>query len=34
LREISAELKERGYLNDNGKPFAAMSIRNMLEASS
>jgi DNA invertase Pin-like site-specific DNA recombinase len=34
LREISAELAKRGHVNDAGRPFAAMSIANMLEASS
>ena len=32
LREIADELTRRGHLNQNGRPFAAMSIRNMLEA--
>jgi DNA invertase Pin-like site-specific DNA recombinase len=32
LREISAELAKRGHLNDAGRPFAAVSIANMLEA--
>jgi hypothetical protein len=31
LREISAELAKRGYLNERGKPFNAMSIKNMVE---
>jgi DNA invertase Pin-like site-specific DNA recombinase len=30
LREISRELAARGYLNQQGRPFAAISIRNML----
>jgi hypothetical protein len=30
LREISAELAKRGHVNNAGRPFAAMSIRNML----
>ena len=30
LREIAAELAKHGYLNEHGKPFAAMSVRNML----
>lgn len=30
LREVSAELARLGYLNVNGKPFAAMSVRSML----
>jgi DNA invertase Pin-like site-specific DNA recombinase len=30
LREVSAELARLGYLNVNGKPFAAMSIKSML----
>jgi hypothetical protein len=30
LREISAELAKRGHVNSAGRPFAAMSIRNML----
>jgi DNA invertase Pin-like site-specific DNA recombinase len=32
LREISAELAKRGYLNERGQPFNAMSIKNMVEA--
>jgi DNA invertase Pin-like site-specific DNA recombinase len=30
LRAISAELAARGYLNENGRPFAAASIKSML----
>jgi DNA invertase Pin-like site-specific DNA recombinase len=30
LREVAAELARLGYLNINGKPFAAMSIKSML----
>ncbi len=30
LREVAAALAERGYLNQRGKPFSAMSVRNML----
>lgn len=30
LREISAELARRGYLNERGTPFAAQSIASML----
>jgi hypothetical protein len=30
---VSAELAQRGYLNERGQPFSAMSVRNMLEAS-
>jgi DNA invertase Pin-like site-specific DNA recombinase len=30
LRAISTELAARGYLNENGRPFAAASIKNML----
>jgi DNA invertase Pin-like site-specific DNA recombinase len=32
LRDISAELASRGYVNENGRPFAAASIKSMLEA--
>jgi DNA invertase Pin-like site-specific DNA recombinase len=31
LREVSAELANRGHVNSAGRPFAAMAIRNMLE---
>jgi DNA invertase Pin-like site-specific DNA recombinase len=31
LRAISAELVAQGYLNENGRPFAATSIKNMLD---
>ena len=31
LRKISAELAAAGYLNERGKPFAANSVKNMLE---
>jgi DNA invertase Pin-like site-specific DNA recombinase len=31
LREIAAALAEAGHLNEAGRPFAAMSIRNMVE---
>jgi hypothetical protein len=30
LRDVAAELARLGYLNVNGKAFAAMSIRSML----
>jgi hypothetical protein len=30
LREIAAELAQRGHLNEQGKPFSAMSVRSML----
>jgi hypothetical protein len=30
LRDVAAELARLGYLNANGKPFAAMSIKSML----
>ena len=30
LREISAELAERGFMNERGKPFSAASINSML----
>jgi hypothetical protein len=30
LRQISAELKAQGYLNEKGRPFAAASIKSML----
>jgi len=30
LREISAALAEQGYMNERGKPFSAMSVKNML----
>jgi hypothetical protein len=30
LRSVSAELARLGYLNINGKPFAAMSIKSIL----
>ena len=29
-REISVKLAEAGHLNVNGKPYAAMSVRNMV----
>jgi hypothetical protein len=31
LRAISAELATQGFLNENGRPFAAASIRSMLD---
>jgi hypothetical protein len=31
LRAISAELATQGFLNENGRPFAAASIRSMIE---
>jgi hypothetical protein len=30
LREISAELAQRGHLNERGRPFSAASINSML----
>jgi DNA invertase Pin-like site-specific DNA recombinase len=30
LRQISAELEARGFLNENGRPFAAASVKSML----
>jgi hypothetical protein len=30
LRDVAAELARLGYLNVNGKPYAAMSIKSML----
>jgi len=30
LREISRELAERGHFNQIGRPFSAVSVRNML----
>jgi DNA invertase Pin-like site-specific DNA recombinase len=30
LREVSRELAQRGHLNHAGRPFSAMSVRNML----
>jgi DNA invertase Pin-like site-specific DNA recombinase len=30
LRAISAELAEQGHVNEHGRPFSAMSIKNML----
>jgi hypothetical protein len=30
LRAISAALAAQGYVNENGRPFAATSIKNML----
>jgi hypothetical protein len=30
LREISAALAKAGFVNVNGAPYAAMSVRNML----
>jgi hypothetical protein len=30
LRDVAAELAQLGYLNINGKPFAAMSIKSMV----
>jgi hypothetical protein len=32
LRDISAELAQRGIMNERGKPFSAASISSMLEA--
>ena len=32
LREISAELARLGYANFNGRPYAAASIKAMIEA--
>jgi hypothetical protein len=31
LRQIAAELAAAGYLNERGQPFAAKSIKSMLE---
>jgi hypothetical protein len=31
LRAISAELAARGFVNENGRPFAAASISSMLD---
>jgi hypothetical protein len=31
LRAISAELATQGFLNENGRPFAAASVKSMLE---
>ncbi len=31
LRSVSAELAARGFLNERGNPFAAASVRAMLE---
>jgi DNA invertase Pin-like site-specific DNA recombinase len=31
LRQIATELARQGHLNENGKPFAAMSVKNMIE---
>ena len=31
LRAISAELATQGFLNENGRPFAAASVRSMIE---
>jgi hypothetical protein len=30
LRAISAELAAQGFLNENGRPFAAASVKSML----
>jgi hypothetical protein len=30
LRAISAELATQGFLNENGRPFAAASVKSML----
>jgi hypothetical protein len=30
LREVSKELAARGFLNENGKPYAAKSVASML----
>jgi hypothetical protein len=30
LRQVSAELEARGFLNENGRPFAAASVQAML----
>jgi hypothetical protein len=32
LRRISAELAAHGFLNENGRPFAAASIKSMLHS--
>ena len=32
LRAISAELATQGFLNENGRPFAAASIKSMLHS--
>jgi hypothetical protein len=34
LREISAELAQRGIMNERGQPFSAASINSMLESRS
>jgi hypothetical protein len=31
LRKISAELAAQGFLNENGRPFAAASVKSMLD---
>jgi hypothetical protein len=31
LRAISAELAAQGFLNENGRPFAAASVKSMLD---
>jgi len=31
LRKISAELAAQGFLNENGRPFAAASVSSMLD---
>ena len=32
LRAISAELAAHGFLNENGRPFAASSVKSMLDS--
>jgi hypothetical protein len=32
LRAISVELATQGFLNENGRPFAAASVKSMLSA--
>jgi hypothetical protein len=31
LRQISAELAAQGFVNENGRPFAAASVKSMLD---
>jgi hypothetical protein len=30
LRDVAAELAQRGHLNEQGRPFSAASVRSML----
>ena len=30
LRDVAAELAQRGHLNEHGRPFSAASVRSMM----